>query len=173
MCRLCFGRRHHLSPIHGRSSWRVYPVPLPQLPGGNLWAGSRRWRTVKSTAQGASQRWRAWASASGAPVSSRGHRSRPSPSKVLPGESVDNARSTVFSRGPALVDSLERRWPVLQARKLFFPHYVVCNMKLEPSREGLDVPERGPKSDFRETTLSGGSLGSWVDEERSQLRELM
>ena len=35
-------------------------------------------------------------------------------------KSVDNARSTVSSRGPALVYSLERRWPVLQARKLFF-----------------------------------------------------
>lgn len=36
------------------------------------------------------------------------------------------------------------------------------------------LPERmGPKLKNKNTTLSGGSLGTCVDEERSQLRELM
>ena len=173
MCRLCFGRRHHLSPIHGRSSWRVYPVPLPQLPGGNLWAGSRRWRTVKSTAQGASQRWRAWASASGAPVSSRGHRSRPSPSKVLPGEKCRQRALDRLLPRPGAGGLLRTEMASSSSPELFFLTTSCVNLNFKPSREGLDVPERGPKSDFRETTLSGGSLGSCVDEERSQLRELM
>ena len=37
---------------------------------------------------------------------------------------------------------------------------------------GLAVLRDGEKRE-RQTTLSGGSLGSCVDEERSQLRELM
>ena len=37
-------------------------------------------------------------------------------------------------------------------------------------RRRRQCPDKGEK---RDTTLSGGSLGSRVDEERSQLRELM
>ena len=59
----------------------------------------------------------------------------------------------------------------LSIRKLFlqeehlrksFPH---CLLRVKPIEE--------KKSQTEETTLGGGSLGSCVDEERSQLRELM
>ena len=49
-------------------------------------------------------------------------------------------------------------------------------LKTSPGQElELVAPSSRPKrlSAREETTLSGGSLGSCVDEERSQLRELM
>ena len=51
----------------------------------------------------------------------------------------------------------------------FASHFV----SLRNAKKNFCFPSHFAKHTKRETTLSGGSLGSCVDEERSQLRELM
>ena len=119
-------------------------------------------------------------------------------SRGLYGESTDSTRSDARShdpRAPVLCDGSKRRATVLSRyptrrirpviRPLFF-HFttVIClrqplwwsHARPLPERRGRNfffLPDAARLKGKKEITLSGGSLGSCVDEERSQLRELM
>ena len=63
-------------------------------------------------------------------------------------------------------------WLVVAPRAVF-SSYLTNYSRYNKSLERLRTHEERSVTDKHYTTLSGGSLGSCVDEERSQLREVM